>query len=97
MFLYHLGQLGDILDIVSISYSPSVLTAGSEFRLDASGELFEDLFDGAHVQVVLRYGRTNMVSRSDNICQQLERKDGNNLKCPIKKGLIKVVYIYDQL
>ncbi|KAI7893821.1 ML domain-containing protein [Mucor mucedo] len=84
------GQIGDILDIVSIRYSPSVLTVGSSFMLDASGELFEELFDGAYVQVVLKYDRTIMVSRSDNICQQLERKDGNNIKCTIKKGVIKV-------
>ncbi|GAA5810716.1 hypothetical protein MFLAVUS_004142 [Mucor flavus] len=84
------GGLGDILDISSISYSPTVMTAGSEFTLKATGELLEDLIEGAYVHVVLNYGETKLVSRTDDICQHLEKKEGNSIKCTVKKGLLKV-------
>ncbi|KAG2230657.1 hypothetical protein INT48_005613 [Thamnidium elegans] len=84
------GELGDILDITSISYSPTVMTAGSDFTLKATGELLEDLIEGAYVHVVLNYDKTKLVSRTDDICQHLEKKEGNSIKCTIKKGLLKV-------
>lgn len=65
--------------------------------LDASGELFEDVFQGAHVQVIMKHDRTVMVSRSDDLCQQLERQEGDKITCTVKKGLIKVIYIIESV
>lgn len=90
VFVILLGELSDILNINSISYSPTIMTAGSDFTLKASGELREDLIEGAYVHVFLNYGETTLVSRTDDICQHLERKEGNSIKCPVEKGLLKI-------
>ncbi|KAI9351056.1 hypothetical protein BD770DRAFT_474741 [Pilaira anomala] len=66
------------------------MTAGSDFTLKASGELRENLIEGAYVHVFLNYGKTTLVSRTDDICQHLERKEGNSIKCPVEKGLLKI-------
>lgn len=77
----------DIISIESVDLSPNPPEAGSELLIQATGTVFEDIEDGAYVNLQVKYGLIRLINTQADLCEQIKNVE---LECPIKKGVITV-------
>jgi hypothetical protein len=82
------------LEIDDIKIMPSVISPGKEFTIEANGKLKESIEYGAEVRVTIKIGRAVVYEDWFNLCKTLEEKEGNDIRCPIPAGDIKVIAEY---
>lgn len=75
-----------LLDIKSIELSPNPPQKGHNLTISASGELHQELVEGAYVDVEVRLGYIRLLYNTYDLCEQLDEHDVDDLKCPIKPG-----------
>lgn len=73
-----------LLDISSVELSPNPPQRGHNLTIVASGQLHQELVDGAYVDVEVRLGYIRLLYNTYDLCEQLEEHDVDDLKCPIK-------------
>ncbi|ETS82772.1 Phosphatidylglycerol/phosphatidylinositol transfer protein [Pestalotiopsis fici W106-1] len=77
----------DIVKITSVDLLPNPPEAGAELKIRAAGTVFEDIEEGAYINLVVKYGLIRLINTKADLCEQTEKAD---LKCPIKKGILSV-------
>ncbi|CEP17040.1 hypothetical protein [Parasitella parasitica] len=80
-----------VLDIKDIKITPSIVTAGSELTISASGTVKETVVPGASAHVVVKIGVVQLLRKTFDICDELQKhEDDVALQCPIEKGALTV-------
>ncbi|KAI0158856.1 ML domain-containing protein [Pestalotiopsis sp. NC0098] len=69
------------------SYMLTLIYSGAELKIRAAGTVFEDIEEGAYINLVVKYGLIRLINTKADLCEQTEKAD---LKCPIKKGILSV-------
>lgn len=57
--------------------------SGETLSIKASGNLKEDVEEGAKVHIQVKYGLITLINQESDFCDAIEKVD---LKCPLKKG-----------
>ncbi|KAF7732827.1 Phosphatidylglycerol/phosphatidylinositol transfer protein [Apophysomyces ossiformis] len=89
---YDTKKKGDdtyILKIKDITLTPPFPVPGEELKIEASGFLEEDVEEGAAARVTVKLGLVTLLRKTFDICDELKKNDVE-LKCPIKKGELKL-------
>lgn len=76
-----------LLEIKELSIDPNPPAKGQNLTINASGYLYEDVEEGAYIEVEVRYGYIRLISQTMDLCEQSEQVDW---KCPIKQGDLKL-------
>ncbi|RKU47500.1 Phosphatidylglycerol/phosphatidylinositol transfer protein [Coniochaeta pulveracea] len=82
----------DIISIQSVDLTPNPPEAGSELLIQATGTVFQDIEDGAYVNLQVKYGLIRLINTQADLCEQIKNVE---LECPIKKGVITVTKSVD--
>lgn len=75
-----------LLDIKSVELSPNPPKKGQNLTITASGQLHQELVEGAYIDVEVRLGYIRLLYNTYDLCEQLDEHDVEDLKCPIKPG-----------
>ncbi|CDH12642.1 related to Phosphatidylglycerol/phosphatidylinositol transfer protein [Zygosaccharomyces bailii ISA1307] len=76
-----------LLEITSVELSPNPPQRGQNLTIVASGELFEELVEGAYVDVEVRLGYIRLLAQTFDLCETLDENDVEGLKCPVQPGV----------
>ncbi|KAL3233028.1 Phosphatidylglycerol/phosphatidylinositol transfer protein [Nakaseomyces bracarensis] len=77
---------GQLLEITKLDLAPNPPKRGSKLVIEASGEVFETIKDGAYIDVEVRLGYIKLLTQTYDLCEVLEDNDVDGLQCPIQKG-----------
>lgn len=73
----------DILTIHDIKLTPDPPQKGQELRIQGSGYFKETVYEGAYVDVLVKYGIVTLYSKRLDLCEQAPEVEES---CPIEKG-----------
>jgi hypothetical protein len=79
------------LEIKEIKVVPARIVPGGEFTIEATGKLEEQIQDGAYVDAVIKVGLVTLLRKQYDLCDTIAKKEGNEIRCPIPAGDIKVI------
>lgn len=71
------------LKLYSVDITPNPPERGANLTITASGLLYEDITDGAYVDVVVNYGYIKLLTQTYDLCEELPNVD---MTCPIVSG-----------
>lgn len=77
---------GQLLEITKLDLVPNPPKRGSKLVIEASGEIFETIEEGAYIDVEVRLGYIKLLTQTFDLCEVLEDNDVEGLQCPIQKG-----------
>lgn len=66
--------------------------SGSVLLIKATGTVFEDIEEGAYVNLQVKYGLIRLINTQADLCEQIKNVE---LECPIKKGVITITKSVD--
>lgn len=66
--------------------------SGKELIIEAVGIVYEDIQDGAYINLQVKYGLIRLVNTKADLCEQIKNVD---LECPIEKGIISITKSVD--
>lgn len=81
------AEYEQLLEIKHLSIDPNPPAKGQNLTIEASGYLYEDVEEGAYIEVEVRYGYIRLISQTLDLCEQSEQVDWS---CPIKAGDLKL-------
>ncbi|PSS02105.1 ML domain-domain-containing protein [Coniella lustricola] len=81
--LCHKSHEKDTIEISRVDLVPNPPQAGKELVIKASGTVFEDIEEGAYVELQVKYGLIRLISTRADLCEQIKNV---GMECPIKKG-----------
>ncbi|KAF2835276.1 Phosphatidylglycerol/phosphatidylinositol transfer protein [Patellaria atrata CBS 101060] len=73
----------DILQIKKVDLDPNPPKAGKTLSIKASGNLTEEIEEGAKIHVQVKYGLITLINQEYKLCDQVGEID---LECPLEKG-----------
>lgn len=76
-----------LLEINSIELAPNPPQRGQNLTIAASGEVFEELVEGAYIDVEVRLGYIRLLTQTFDLCETLDENDVEGLKCPVQPGI----------
>ncbi|AGO12541.1 AaceriAER201Cp [[Ashbya] aceris (nom. inval.)] len=88
-----------LLDVQEIEITPNPPQRGKNLTVEARGDLFGPVEDGAYVIVEVRLGYIKLLSETFDLCKELDEND-LGLQCPLAEGeyeLAKTVEIPQQV
>ncbi|CAD6500281.1 BgTH12-07461 [Blumeria graminis f. sp. triticale] len=80
---YCISPENSILTIKSVILTPSTPIPGQKLKIEATGDLSEDIIDGASVKVQAKVGYITLLTLTLDLCNEIT-KIGES--CPLKKG-----------
>lgn len=78
----------DILKLEIVNLTPNPPIPGQTLKIEATGNLKQDVLDGAYVNLQVKYGLIRLVNQRADLCEQIKNVD---LECPLKNGVTKIV------
>lgn len=72
-----------ILDLQKVIISPNLPVKGQNLTFTATGDLSEEIEDGAYMVVDVRLGYIRLIRQRFDLCEQAPNID---MECPIEKG-----------
>ncbi|KAF2091930.1 phosphatidylglycerol/phosphatidylinositol transfer protein precursor [Saccharata proteae CBS 121410] len=77
----------NILTIDQVDLTPNPPEAGTTLTIAATGNLAEDVEEGAKVRLQVKYGLITLIRQEASLCDYVKEV---NLECPLKKGDLKL-------
>jgi len=88
----HEKRDNDLIKIQKVDLSPNPPQAGHELVITAVGTVYEDIKEGAYVNLSVKYGLITLIKTTADLCEQIKNVD---LECPIQKGVISITKSVD--